>query len=166
MLCSTAELSSIFSSWACLKPSKFGSFCSKPIWVCFEPPKFGSFCSKVKAIVPIMTLRSTKKTAGVNQLFIDAHIDDEGISDGSNIEKKRMALFFGCWLAVVKYREGPEVRVENERLNMREGTENSWTKFEHLSMFENGHNSIQHSKTSSGGANDMRQTSSTADSLR
>ncbi|GER32105.1 biosynthetic arginine decarboxylase [Striga asiatica] len=32
---------------------------------------------EVKAIVPIMILRSTKKTAGVNQLFIDAHIDEE-----------------------------------------------------------------------------------------
>lgn len=53
---------------------------------------------EVKAMVPIIRLRRRNRTVGVNQLFIDAHIED-GIADADSssiLERERERLCASC----------------------------------------------------------------------
>lgn len=73
------------SCWCCGYSCDASASASAPAPWCFWLPNL-----EVMAMVPIMRLTTTKKTAGVNQLFMDAQIEAVGDIDSSNMASTKM----------------------------------------------------------------------------
>lgn len=50
-------------------------------------------------MVPIIRLRRTKKTVGVNQLFIDAHTEDGIAVADADADSSSIVVKVFCWLS-------------------------------------------------------------------